>query len=139
MLPLLQSTPVPFSAFALCFLPLAAVVFGLFTFFALTDRHANRPYLRYNELRAVTTSPAQQAASGPAVGETPAGTLGGTSSQTKQIYTGGGEIGSVVEVPNTDAPVSSTTVVETSKPVESDTAKPPLDVPPLDGGAGETR
>ena len=131
MLPvLLQSTPVPFSAFALCFLPLAAVVFGLFAFFALTDRHANRPYLRYNELRAVTTTPAQQAASGPAIGETPAGPLGGTSSQTKQIYTGGGEIGSVVEVPNTDAPAASTIVVETSKPVAPDVATPLRDVPP---------
>lgn len=138
MLPLLQSTPVPFSAFALCFIPLATVVFGLFAFFALTDRHANRPYLRYNELRAVTTPPAQQAARGPVVGETPAGPLGGTSSQTKQIYTGGGEIGSVVEVPNTGAPAASTTVVATSKPVEGDMAKLPLDVP-LDGGTGETR
>lgn len=104
MLPvLLQTTPLPFSAYALCFLPLATVIIGLFTFFFLTDRHANRPYLRYNAFVAATHTPEEAAAREPAVGETPAGPLGGAPAGTTTIYTGG-EVGKVVPVAHGDQP-----------------------------------
>lgn len=94
---LLQSTPVPFSAFALCFLPLATVIVGLIAFFYLTDRHANRPYLRYNPFVAATESPDAAIARGPAVGETPAGPLGAPAGTTA-VYTGG-NVGDLEIVP----------------------------------------
>ncbi|MBC8160261.1 MAG: lamin tail domain-containing protein [Roseiflexaceae bacterium] len=101
---LLQSIPVPFSAYALCFIPLATVIVGLLAFFVLTDRHSNRPYLRYNAFRAVATPAAAQAAPSPAAGETPAGSLGGAEGGTTTVYGGGGEIGAVAEVANTGSP-----------------------------------
>ena len=106
MLPvILQTTPTPFSAYALCFLPLAAVVFGLFAFFVLTDRHANRPYLRYNPFVAATHTPEEAAARGPGVGETPAGSLGGAPAGTTTVYTGG-PTGAVVPVAHGDQPAA---------------------------------
>ena len=75
---LLQAAqPTPYSAYLLCYLPLATVVFGLLALFALTDWHARRPYLRFNPFVAATMSPEEIKQRPPASGETPAGTLGG--------------------------------------------------------------
>jgi hypothetical protein len=78
MIFLLQSAqPFPYSALLLCYLPLAAIVFGLLAFFALTDWHARRPYLRFNPFVAASASPEELRQRAPASGETPAGTIGG--------------------------------------------------------------
>lgn len=100
---LLQSMPFSLSAYALCLFPLATVVVGLVTFFYLTDRHANRPYLRYNPFVAASAPP-EQAARGPAVGETPAGPLGAPAGTTA-VYTGG-NVGDVDIVPEGTQPAA---------------------------------
>lgn len=75
---LLQSaSPIPYSAYLLCYLPLAVVVFGLLALFALTDWHARRPYLRFNPYVAASESPEEIQQRQPGIGETPAGTIGG--------------------------------------------------------------
>jgi len=72
-----QPQPIPISAFLLCYFPLAAVVLGAIAFFALTDWHARRPYLRFNPFIAYSRSPQELEQRGPQSGETPAGPLGG--------------------------------------------------------------
>lgn len=49
MLVVLQGVvgPIPWSGYLLCFIPLAAIIFGFIAAAALTDRHARRTYLRY--------------------------------------------------------------------------------------------
>jgi hypothetical protein len=79
---LLQATPTPVSAYLLCYFPLALVVLGLITWFVITDRHAGRPYVRFNPFVAATTPPAELEQRPPAVGETPAGSLGAAPTDT---------------------------------------------------------
>ena len=80
---LLQSTgPVPISGYLICLIPLATIVLGLITLFVFTDRHASRPYLRFNPFVAATTPQQTLAASPPVAGETPAGSLGAPSGTT---------------------------------------------------------
>jgi hypothetical protein len=69
---LLQGAVRPLTGYLLCYVPLAAIILGLITLFVLTDRHASRPYLRYNPFVAAGGGQAPA----PAVGETPAGSLG---------------------------------------------------------------
>jgi hypothetical protein len=85
---LLQDGPPPFSAFALCFFPLAAVVLGTIAFFVLTDAHARRPYLRFNPFIAYETPPEELAQRPPASGETPVGTLGAAKPGRPSVYDG---------------------------------------------------
>ncbi|GAB4203898.1 MAG: hypothetical protein OHK0022_28510 [Roseiflexaceae bacterium] len=80
----LPETP-PFSAFALCYLPLALVVFGLITAFSLTDWHARRPYLRFNPFLFARGEHEDRA---PATGETPAGPLGPTGEGDTTVFQG---------------------------------------------------
>lgn len=75
----------PFSAYALCYLPLALVVFGLLVAFSLTDWHARRPYLRFNPFVAAS---GEDRGRGPASGETPAGPLGPTGGADTTVYQG---------------------------------------------------
>lgn len=100
---LLQGTPVPFTGFLLCFVPLATIILGLITFFVITDRHASRPYLRYNPFVAATTTDEEQQARPAAVGETPAGSLGGhvPAGETAVFL---GERGAVASVPKEAVP-----------------------------------
>ena len=71
---LLQGAPpIPASAYLLCFIPLATIIIGLITLFVLTDRHASRPYARYNPFVAAGASAGELEARPPVVGETPAG------------------------------------------------------------------
>lgn len=72
-----QAQPIPITAFLLCYFPLALVVLGAITFFALTDWHARRPYLRFNPFIAYNSSPEAIEQREPQSGETPAGSLGG--------------------------------------------------------------
>ncbi len=86
---LLQGTPVlPASAYILCFIPLATVIIGLVTLFALTDRHASRPYARYNLFVAAGAGPGDLAGRPPVVGETPAGPLGAAPAGTTTLFQG---------------------------------------------------
>ena len=82
---LLQGTgPVPITGYLICYVPLAAIVLGLITLFVFTDRHASRPYLRFNPFVAATKTSAEIAARPPAVGETPAGPLGAPAGTTRR-------------------------------------------------------
>jgi hypothetical protein len=99
---LLQGTgPVPLSGYLICFVPLATIVLGLVAFFVFTDRHASRPYLRFNPFVAATKTSAEIAARPPAVGETPAGPLGAPAGKTTIT---GGQLGQTVAVPKADVP-----------------------------------
>lgn len=69
---LLQGAVRPLTGYLLCYVPLATIVLGLIAFFIWTDRHASRPYLRYNPFVAAGGGQRQA----PAIGETPAGPLG---------------------------------------------------------------
>lgn len=97
--------PFPYSAFLLCYLPLAAVVFGLLALFALTDWHARRPYLRFNPNVAAETPPEVLARRAPATGETPAGTLGGGAAANAPTTYVGSERDIIPTAP-TDAPAT---------------------------------
>lgn len=90
MLILLQQTPTttPASAYLLCYFPLATIVLGLITWFVLTDRHASRPYLRFNPFVAASATPEELAQRQPAVGETPAGPLGEVPGDSTTISRG---------------------------------------------------
>lgn len=59
---LLQSTAgsPPFSAYLLCYAPLAVTVIGLFVFFAITDRDATRLNPRKNPFTAESNDETQQ-------------------------------------------------------------------------------
>lgn len=85
---LLQTAPEsrPFSAYLLCYFPLAAVVLGLLAFFVLTDAHARRPYLRFNPFVAYESPPEAVAERPGQSGETPAGTLGAAHSGEPAVY-----------------------------------------------------
>lgn len=95
--------PIPYSAFLLCYLPLAVVVFGLLGLFALTDWHARRPYLRFNPYVAATASPEEIKQRAPAVGETPAGTIGGgAAAGAPTVYDGAQQ--DIIPTAHTDPP-----------------------------------
>jgi hypothetical protein len=85
---LLQTAPeiTPFSAYLLCYFPLAAIVLGLLAFFVLTDAHARRPYLRFNPFVAYRSPPEAVAERPPQSGETAAGTLGAARSDAPAVY-----------------------------------------------------
>lgn len=103
LLTVLQATqPIPASAYVLCFIPLAAVVIGLVVLFVLTDRHASRPYARYNPFVAATAAPGELEARPPVVGETPAGPLGASPPGTTTVFEGAA--GAVRQVPKGEAP-----------------------------------
>ena len=95
------SGPVPASGFMLCFIPLAAIVLGLIAFFVVTDRHASRPYLRFNPFVAANSTAEELAARPPAVGETPAGGLGAPAGKVTVSL---GQYGEKVTVPEEAAP-----------------------------------
>lgn len=101
---LLQSLPIPFSAYALCLFPLATVILSFIAFATLTDRHANRPYLRYNAFVEATEGPHEAA-----TGETPAGPLAAPAGMTT-VFTGTktGDITPVTQgqQPPADAPAN---------------------------------
>lgn len=100
---LLQGTaPIPISGYLVCFAPLAAIVLGLIILFVWTDRHAARPYLRFNPFVAVGATEKQLAERPAAVGETPAGPLGGTVPPGMTTVSLGGQ--GVVVVPKEDVP-----------------------------------
>lgn len=102
MLFLLQTAPTPASAYLLCYFPLALIVLGLITWFVITDRHASRPYLRYNPFVAASNTPEELAQREPAIGETPAGSLGPVPAGATTVF--GGEHGEKVAVPEGAAP-----------------------------------
>ena len=86
---LLQGAPpIPASAYLLCFIPLATIIIGLITLFVLTDRHASRPYARYNPFVAAGASAGELEARPPVVGETPAGPLGASPPGKTTVYEG---------------------------------------------------
>lgn len=99
---LLQGTPPPVSAYLLCYFPLALVILSLITWFVVTDRHASRPYLRFNPFVAASTPPAELEQRPPAIGETPAGSLGGAPAGTTTVSLG--EHGAIAAVPPEDVP-----------------------------------
>jgi hypothetical protein len=78
----------PLSAFAICYVPLAAIIIGLLTFFTLTDWHARRRYLRLNPFIVAQTSQQELAERIPATGETPAGVLGAAPEGEPTVYVG---------------------------------------------------
>lgn len=100
---LLQQTPVPFSGFLLCYFPLAATIVGLVTFFALTDWHARRPYLRYNPFVAAGVSDKELESRRPAVGETAAGSLG-AAVPAGMTMVAQGQVGNLRAVPKGAVP-----------------------------------
>lgn len=117
---LLQGTgPVPITGYLICYVPLAAIVLGLIAFFVFTDRHASRPYLRFNPFVAATKTSAEIAARPPAVGETPAGSLGAPAGTTT---VSGGQFGQTVAVPKSDVPPARTA------PQPTPPANPPSDL-----------
>lgn len=121
MLVVLQANPVPASAYMLCYFPLAFIVLGLIAWFAITDRHAARPYLRYNPFVAANATKEELAARPPAVGETPAGPLGAAPAGTTTVFAG--EHGQRI-------------------PVDKDAVQPPPipeRTPPLEGEKGPQR
>ena len=103
LLTVLQATqPIPASAYVLCFIPLAAVVIGLVVLFVLTDRHASRPYARYNPFVAAAAAPGELETRPPVVGETPAGPLGASPPGTTTVFEGAA--GALRQVPQGEAP-----------------------------------
>jgi hypothetical protein len=86
---LLQGAPpIPASAYLLCFIPLATVIIGLITLFVLTDRHASRPYARFNPFVAAGAGAGELESRPPVVGETPAGPLGAAPPGKTTVYEG---------------------------------------------------
>jgi hypothetical protein len=120
MLVVLQSNPVPASAYMLCYFPLAFIVLGLVAYFVITDRHASRPYLRFNPFVAANASQEELEARPPEVGETPAGPLGAAPAGTTTVFRG--EHGERI-------------------PVDKDAVQPPAPerTPPLEGEKGPQR
>lgn len=114
---LLQSAqPIPYSAFLLCYLPLATVVFGLLALFALTDWHARRPYLRFNPFVAATVPPEELKQRAPASGETPAGSLGGGGATgAPTTYVGAAQ--DIIPTKDTDPPASPGVLRETEEDI----------------------
>lgn len=86
---ILQTTErVPLSAYAICYAPLAIMIIGIITFFAMTDWHARRRYLRLNPF-LVTQLSAEKLAQRPlASGETPAGALGAAPAGEATTFSG---------------------------------------------------
>src|SRR5581483_1704503 len=120
---LLQGTPpTPATGYLLCYVPLAVIVLGLITFFVYTDRHASRPYLRFNPFVAANTPPEQLAARPPAVGETPAGPLGAPAGTTT---VSAGQFGQTAAVPKEAVPPPAADPA--AKPAFS--GEPPANVP----------
>jgi hypothetical protein len=120
---LLEGTVRPLTGYLLCYIPLATVIIGLITLFVLTDRHASRPYLRYNPFVAAGSTDQELATRPPAVGETPAGPLSGAASAGETMVSLG-EHGATVAVPKQAVP----------PPAAPDRApalsgEPPADVP----------
>ena len=95
---LLEGTARPVTGFLLCYVPLATIILGLITLFVWTDRHASRPYLRFNPFVAPTATEQKLAARPPAVGETPAGPLSSTAA-TGETSVFLGEHGATTTVP----------------------------------------
>ncbi|HEX5692429.1 MAG TPA: lamin tail domain-containing protein [Roseiflexaceae bacterium] len=110
---LLQGAPpIPASGYLLCFIPLATVIIGLITLFVLTDRHASRPYARYNPFVAAGAGAGELEGRPPVVGETPAGPLGAAPPGKTTVYEGQQGAISAADpeaVPPPDAPDISTT------------------------------
>ena len=100
---LLEGTVRPATGFLLCYVPLATIILGLITFFVWTDRHASRPYLRFNPFVAAGASEQELAARPPAVGETPAGPLSSTAAAGEtSVFLG--EHGATTTVPKDAVP-----------------------------------
>jgi hypothetical protein len=103
----MEAVPIPFTAYAFCYIPLAVTIITLITYFVLTDRHASRPYVRYNPFVVATATPEELEQRAPVVGETPAGPIQSGSAETT-IYTGGrtGDVqpASRRDLPPPDAP-----------------------------------
>jgi hypothetical protein len=96
---LLQGAVRPLTGYLLCYIPLAAIILGLISFFIWTDRHASRPYLRFNPFVAAAGGQRQA----PAIGETPAGPLGSTTGPGETaVFLG--QHGATVAVPKEAAP-----------------------------------
>ena len=104
-LTLLQgAAPIPISGYLICFVPLATVVLGLIVLFVLTDRHAARPYLRFNPFVAAGSTEKELLDRPPAVGETPAGSLGGAVPPGATTLSTGQGQGATVHVPKESVP-----------------------------------
>ncbi len=100
---LLEGVARPVTGYLLCFVPLATIVLGLITLFVMTDRHASRPYLRFNPFVATGATEQELAARPPAVGETPAGPLGSTAAAGETtVFLG--EHGATTTVPKEQVP-----------------------------------
>lgn len=125
MLIMMQSTPTPASAYMLCYFPLAFIVLGLIAWFVITDRHASRPYLRFNPFVAAAATPEELAQRTPVVGETPAGSLGPVPAGSTTVF--GGEHGERIVVP--DEAVTPPAAPEADMPLEG--KKKPLRDPAL--------
>lgn len=120
---LLEGTVRPLTGYLLCYIPLATVIIGLITLFVLTDRHASRPYLRYNPFIAAGSTDKEIAARAPAVGETPAGPLSGAAAAGETtVFLG--ERGATTTVPKEAVPPP----VAPDRPA-SMAGAPPADVP----------
>lgn len=120
---LLQETVRPLTGYLLCYIPLATVIIGLITLFVLTDRHAARPYLRYNPFVAAGSTDQELDARAPAVGETPAGSLSGAASAGETVVSLGAH-GATVAVPKEAVPPPA---APSRAPALS--GEPPADVP----------
>lgn len=120
---LLEGTVRPLTGYLLCYIPLATVIIGLITLFVLTDRHASRPYLRYNPFVAANSTDQEIAARAPAVGETPAGPLSGAAGPGETVVSLG-EHGATVAVPKETVPPP----VAPDRPA-SMAGAPPADLP----------
>jgi hypothetical protein len=119
---------VPFSAYALCYIPLAVTVLGLLALFFITDAHARRPYLRSNPFVAYTTPIEELEQRAPAIGETPAGPLGATPPGDTTVFEG--EMGKL-------APVTPEGVVEDPSLIDPMVGDPEAPQDSLAEGIGE--
>ncbi|MFN8502468.1 lamin tail domain-containing protein [Kouleothrix sp.] len=129
---LLQATgPVPITGYLICIIPLAAIVLGLVALFVWTDRHASRPYLRFNPFVAASAPASLRAAAPPAVGETPAGSLGAPSGTTT---ISAGDYNTKVAVPSDAVPRPA---VPDTKPAFS--GEPAADLPKDIGKIGDVQ
>jgi hypothetical protein len=118
---LLQGAVRPLTGYLLCYVPLAVVILGLIAFFIMTDRHASRPYLRYNPF--VAAGGGAPATRPPAVGETPAGSLGSKAGPGETaVFLG--QHGATASVPKEDVPPPAA-----PDQAASFAGAPPADVP----------
>lgn len=122
------SQQTPFSAFALCYIPLAVVVLGLLALFFMTDEHARRPYLRSNPYIAASATPQELEQRQPATGETPAGSLGAAPAGDTMVFDG--EMSQLT-------PVTADGIVDTAAVMEQPPADPEAPQSSLEEGIGE--